>query len=267
MWPRNLVRGLLLAWLAAGCANKSAPNSSPAPAQPRVAQDLAINVLNRFPHDKAAFTQGLLYADGKLYESTGLVGRSSLRRVDWSTGQVEASQPVEEPIFAEGLALADDELIQLSWQNGRALVWRFPSFERLREFTYTGEGWGLAFDGHRLIMSDGGSHLTFRDPHSFAPLGGVEVTRGGRPIANLNELEWALGQIYANVWMTETILRIDPATGDVTGTIDASGLLTPDERAGADVLNGIAFVPDRGTFFITGKFWPQMFEVKFVPRS
>jgi glutamine cyclotransferase len=265
----RLALSVVSGFLAAACANKSAPHTPPpsSPGQPRGAQDLTTTVINRFPHDRGAFTQGLLYANGKLYESTGLVGRSTLRRVDWATGEVEATKPVEEPIFAEGLALAGDELIQLSWQNGRALVWRLSSFERVREHSYTGEGWGLTYDGHRFIMSDGTARLTFRDARSFAATGGLDVMRAGRPVSNLNELEWAEGQIYANVWMTETIVRIDPATGEVTATIDASGLLSPEERQGTDVLNGIAFVPERGTFFITGKYWPRLFEVKFVPRS
>ncbi|HEY0713219.1 MAG TPA: glutaminyl-peptide cyclotransferase [Polyangia bacterium] len=257
---------VLAALLAGACANKSAPHA-PATNQPRTVQDLTAMVINRFPHDRGAFTQGLVYAQGKLYESTGMVGRSSLRRVDLTTGTVELSKPVEEPIFAEGLALAGDELIQISWQNGRALVWRLGTFERLREHSYTGEGWGLTFDGTRLIMSDGSARLTFRDPRSFAATGGVDVTRGGRPVPNLNELEWADGHLYANVWMTETIVRIDAASGEVTATIDASGLLSPEERQGTDVLNGIAYVPERGTFFLTGKYWPRLFEVKFVPRS
>ncbi|HEY0709225.1 MAG TPA: glutaminyl-peptide cyclotransferase [Polyangia bacterium] len=257
----------LVALLAAACANKTAPSPPASTTQPRASQDLTTMVINRFPHDRGAFTQGLLYANGKLYESTGLVGRSSLRRVDLTTGQVETEKTVEAPLFAEGLALAGDELFQLSWQNGRALVWRLDTFERVREHSYSGEGWGLTFDGQRLIMSDGGPRLTFRDLKTFAASGGIDVTRAGRPVPNLNELEWAEGHVYANVWQSESIVRIDPATGEVTATIDASGLLSPEERQNTDVLNGIAYVPERGTFFITGKYWPRLFEVKFVPRS
>jgi glutamine cyclotransferase len=263
----------LLPVLACACANKSTPaphsagGSSPpgtASQAAKPAQELTVQVINSFPHDHAAFTQGLLFADDKLYESTGLVGQSSLRRVDLGSGRVEAQIAIDPPIFAEGLALAGDNLFQISWQNGRAFVYRKATFERVREYSYTGEGWGLAFDGQRLIMSDGSAHLTFRDPSNFAATGGVDVTRAGAPVRNLNELEWVDGQIYANVWMTNVIVRIDPATGAVTGWIDAAGLLSGDERVGTDVLNGIAYAPARGTFFITGKLWPRLFEVKFV---
>jgi glutamine cyclotransferase len=253
--------GSLLAGLCCACANKS----TPAPAAPVVAQQLTVEVVNSYPHDHGAFTQGLLYADGKLYESTGLVGQSSLRRVDLGTGRVETEVAIAAPIFAEGLALAGDNLFQISWQNGRAFVYRKDSFARIGEYAYDGEGWGLTFDGgHRLVMSDGSAHLTFRDPTNFAVTGGIDVARGGQPIRNLNELEWVDGQIYANVWQTDVIVRIDAGSGAVTGWIDAAGLLSREDRVGADVLNGIAYAPARGTFFITGKLWPRLFEVKFV---
>jgi glutaminyl-peptide cyclotransferase len=250
---------VVLTVLVGACANHKAPAAAP-----HVAQALRVEVINRFPHDRAAFTQGLLYAGGKLYESTGLTGRSSLRRVDPATGDVEKSIDIEPAIFAEGLALAAGELYQLSWMNGRAFVYRADTFERVREHSYPGEGWGLTYDSRRLIMSDGSARLFFRDPKTFAVTGSVEVLRAGQPVKNLNELEFAGGQVFANVWQTDLILRIDPATGEVTGTIDASGLLSPNERVGADVLNGIAYVPERGTFYVTGKLWPTLFEVKFT---
>lgn len=259
------------AGLVTACANKTnpapaaapAPSAPPAPAAP---VELVVQVVNTYPHDRAAFTQGLLYAGGKLYESTGLVGQSSLRRVDLESGRVEKQLAIEPPIFAEGLALAGDELIQISWQNGRAFVYRSATFEPLRQHEYGGEGWGLAYDGHRLIMSDGSAHLTFRDPKTFVVTGGIAVVRGGLPVSKLNELEWADGQLYANVWETDVIVRIDAGSGAVTAVIDASGLLSATDRVGANVLNGIAALPERGTFLITGKFWPRMFEVRFVPR-
>jgi glutaminyl-peptide cyclotransferase len=264
---------LALAALASACANKSAPAGSAvggSPAGPATApgriEELRVEVVNSFPHDPNAFTQGLVFAGGKLYESTGLVGRSSLRRVDFTTGKVEKQIDVAAPIFSEGLALAGDELFQLSWQDGLVFVYQLGSFEKLREHRYVGEGWGLTYDGARLIMSDGTSHLSFRDPKTFAVTGGVDVVRTGLPLRNLNELEWAGGQLWANVWQTDIIVRIDPASGEVTGWVDAKGLLSANDRAGTDVLNGIAFVPPRGTFFITGKLWPRLFEVRFVPR-
>ncbi len=266
---------------AAACANKSNPNGAPAstgrppaapvvspptaPNPPRV-ERLAVEVVNSFPHDPAAFTQGLLWSGGKLYESTGLEGRSTLRRVDLTTGRSEKLTGLPDEIFAEGLALAGDELIQLSYRNGRAFVYALPTFAKLREHPYSGEGWGLTFDGRRLVMSDGSARLVFRDPASFAAKGEITVMHAGQPVARLNELEWAEGQIFANIWMTDTIVRIDPESGEVTAHIDAAGLLAASERAGTDVLNGIAHAPERGTFFITGKLWPKLFEVRFVPR-
>lgn len=230
-------------------------------------EDLVVQVRRSYPHAPDAFTQGLLVFEGKLYESTGLVGRSSLRRVDLQTGNVEAKVDVEAPIFAEGLARVGGRLYQLSWQNGRVIVWNLQSLKREREFTYEGEGWGLCFDGKRLVMSDGSDRLSFRDPESFAKLGELSVRRQGQAVAHLNELECVGAQIFANVWQDDHIARIDASTGVVTGWIDAAGLLSPSERAGVDVLNGIAYLEDSGRFLLTGKFWPRVFEVEFVPRS
>jgi glutamine cyclotransferase len=262
---RSLVLLAACTFAAATCAKGKMP-PPPAPAVPvsHVAQELVLEVVSSMPHDRTAFTQGLLYAGGKLYESTGLEGRSTLRRVDPATGAVEKSIPIEPAIFAEGLALAGGELFQLSWMNGRAFVYRADTFERVREYTYPGQGWGLTYDNHRLIMSDGSARLTFRDPKTFQVTGGVEVLRGGVPVRNLNELEWVGGQVFANVWQTDLIVRIDPATGDVTGYLDAGGLLSPSERRGSDVLNGIAYVPERGNFYLTGKLWPKLFEVRIT---
>jgi glutamine cyclotransferase len=252
---------LALAALAPTCASKSAPKS----AAPRAVDDLRARVVRTFPHDRSAFTQGLLYHEGRLYESTGLVGRSSLRRVDPDNGRVEADVSLEPPFFGEGLARVGNELVQLTWQNGKAFVWQLPAFTRVREYKYQGEGWGLCHDGKRLVMSDGSDKLTFRDASSFASSGQVAVARSGAPVRHLNELECAGGLVYANIWGSDNIARIDPATGEVTGWIDAGGLLSRAERAGTDVLNGIAHVPERNTFYITGKLWPRLFEVEFVP--
>lgn len=226
---------------------------------------LRLQVIRSYPHDPSAFTQGLVLHQGLLYESTGLVGRSSLRQVDVATGRVLRKIDVAAPIFAEGLALVDDRLFQLTWQHGRVLVYARGTFARVGEFSYTGEGWGLCYDGRLLVMSNGTETLTFRDPKDFSVKRTVAVTQGGRPPGRLNELECVDGAIYANVWTTDTIVRIDPATGAVTARIDASGLLTPSERAGVDVLNGIAYDPSDRTFLITGKLWPRLFRVRFVP--
>jgi glutamine cyclotransferase len=228
---------------------------------------LVVQVVRSYPHDRDAFTQGLLYFDGWLYESTGLPGRSTLRRVELETGRVEQQVRLEGSLFGEGLERVGDRLLQLTWQDGRALVWDLRTLRKLREHAYAGEGWGLCFDGKRLVMSDGSDRLTFRDAQSFGRLGEIAVTRLGRPVPQLNELECAQGHVYANVWQRNEIVRVDPASGRVTATIDASGLLTSRERLGTDVLNGIAYLPERGTFLLTGKLWPRLFEVKFVPKA
>lgn len=225
---------------------------------------LKVQVVSTRPHDPGAYTQGLLLHGGSLYESAGLYGVSSLREVDPKTGVVKRRVAVPQQYFAEGLALVGDRLIQLTWQEKVAFVYDLATFEKKGEFHYDGEGWGLCYDGRRLVMSDGSDRLTFRDPKTFAPTGSVNVTYSGRPAFQLNELECVDGMVYANVWGSDAILRIDPRTGRTTAVIDASGLLTPDEAARAEVLNGIAWDPAKKTFLITGKNWPKVFEVKFV---
>ena len=224
---------------------------------------LTVNVQRAIPHDTEAFTQGLLWEDGKLFESTGKRGRSELRELDPDTGRVARRVPISRLHFGEGLAQHAGRLVMLTWHAERAYVFATDDFRRLDVQTYRGEGWGLCHDGERFVMSDGSDRLTFRDTDSFAATGSVVVTMDGRPLANINELECVDGSIYANVFQTDSLVRIDPARGHVTQLIDASGLLTPDQAASADVLNGIAFNPDSGRFTITGKLWPLMFEVTF----
>lgn len=231
-------------------------------------EHLKVKVLAVRRHDPEAYTQGLVWDRGTLYESAGQYGQSSLREVDPANGQVRRQAALPVRYFAEGLALAGDRLIQLTWQEGTAFGYRPATFERVGEYHYSGEGWGLCYDGRRLVMSDGSDRLTFRDPQTFGALGEVRVRREGRPVRNLNELECVEGSVYANVWQTEEIVRIDPASGEVTAVVDASGLLSDAERrAGAEVLNGIAYLPESKTFLITGKYWPKMFEVAFIPSS
>ncbi len=220
-------------------------------------------VLATYPHDAAAFTQGLLFHEGVLYESTGLYGESTLREVDPESGRVLRSMPLLDDEFGEGLALVDERLIQLTWRNGVAYEYARTDFERLRSLPYDGEGWGLCYDGRRLVMSDGSNRLTFRDPDSFDVVGSVEVTLDGDPVEQLNELECVGGQVFANVWQTNWIVEIDPAIGAVTRRIDASGLLSANEAAQADVLNGVAYDETTERFFITGKLWPKLFVVRF----
>ena len=228
--------------------------------------NLRVEVLREIPHDTSAYTQGLLWHEGKLYESTGQYGESDLRRVDPTSGVVERRIDLAPSIFGEGLARVGRRLIQLTWKSEIALVYDLDTFENQDEFSYAGEGWGLSFDGRRLIMSNGSAQLSFRDPQTFDETGSLRVTLRGLTFRNLNELEWAEDSIYANVWLQDVIVRIDPQSGEITELIDAADLLSPSESRGVDVLNGIAYNPESRTFYITGKWWPKMFEVRFVGK-
>ncbi len=228
---------------------------------------LSINVLAVYPHDPGAFTQGLVWDGGVLYESTGLYGKSSLRRVEPRTGEVVERRLVDPNLFGEGLARVDNRLLQLTWHAGIALVYDLASLDLIDEYGFNGQGWGLAYDGDRLVMSDGSHRLTFRDPKDFRWRATLEVTLAGQPVQHLNELEFAEGALYANVWGEERIVRIDPGSGEVDAVVDASSLLSPGEKARVDVLNGIAYDPVSETFWLTGKFWPKMFQVTFEPES
>ncbi len=226
-------------------------------------RELRVEVHRRFPHDPTAYTQGLILFEGKLLESTGRYGQSDLRRLDPATGTVEQRVGISPAFFGEGIARVDDRLIMLTYKAQRAFALGIEQFDQLETFRYRGEGWGLCNDGRRLIMSNGSSRLTFRDLQSFEEIGGVDVTLRGVPQMQLNELECVGDTVYANVYQRDIILRIDLESGDVTEYIDAAGLLTPEESRGVDVLNGIAYDPDRDRFYITGKLWPTMFEVTF----
>jgi glutamine cyclotransferase len=252
---------------AAQSAGAAAPRQKAAPAPARPAQHLVVKVLSVRPHDASAYTQGLVWDHGTLYESAGLYGQSSLREVDPRTGVVKRQLSVPNGFFAEGLAQAGNRLIQLTWKEGVAFVYDARSFERISEYRYDGEGWGLCNDGRRLVMSDGSDRLTFRDLKTFAVTGSVAVRRDGMPLRELNELECVDGAVWANVWMTDEIVRIDPESGQVTAVVEARGLLSAEEMTHADVLNGIAWDPAKKTFLITGKLWPRMFEVVFVPAG
>jgi glutamine cyclotransferase len=254
----------LLALTACACRSEATRPSAPAA---HSTEELRVRVLRTLPHDRRAFTQGLLIFEGKVYESTGLLHESTVRRVDPDSGTVEARVALDPDLFGEGLARVGGHLVQLTWKNGRAIYWSLSTLMKEREVPYEGEGWGLCYDGRRLVMSDGSDKLFFRDPESFAKTGEVSVRRAGAPVLNLNELECVDGVVYANIWQDTHIVRIDPATGEVTGWIDASNLLSPDDRAGADVLNGIAAIPGSRNFLITGKLWPHAFEVELVPAT
>lgn len=219
-------------------------------------------VVRVYPHDPKAFTQGLVFADGFLYEGTGLNGQSSIRKVKLENGEVVQIQRLEERYFGEGIAVVGNAIVQLTWQSGVGFVYDRTSFERTRTFTYQGEGWGLASDGTRLIMSDGTPWLRFLDPKTLKETGRLEVKDGGRPVEDLNELEFVKGELLANVWNSDRIARIDPATGAVRGWIDLRGILDPKDAVGVDVLNGIAYDAAGDRLFVTGKLWPRLFEIR-----
>jgi len=249
-----------------GVAASAPVAAADATAVQRIApQRLRVQVIESYPHDPGAFTQGLVLAGGRLFESTGLEGRSSLREVELKTGKVLRKLDVPAPVFAEGLALVGTRLFQITWKHGQVYTYDRDSFKKGATFDYDGEGWGLCYNGQDIVMSDGSARLTFRGPETFRPVRELTVRSGGQPVDQLNELECVGPHVYANVWMTDRIVRIDPKSGEVLAFIDAANLLAPAERFGVDVLNGIAHDASNDTFLITGKLWPRMFRVKFVP--
>jgi glutamine cyclotransferase len=225
-------------------------------------------IIHAYPHDEQAFTQGLVFVDGHLYESTGLNGHSSLRMEDVETGRILQFQDVPSQYFAEGLTNWGSTLIQLTWQNHIVLVYDRSTFRFLHTLPYAGEGWGLTQDGKNLILSDGSATLHFLDPATFHEVRHIVVKDRGAPVTQLNELEYIHGQIYANIWHTDRIARISPTSGKVLGTIDLTGLLPDSERSGPEaVLNGIAYDAVHDRLFVTGKLWPKLFEIKVIPEK
>jgi glutaminyl-peptide cyclotransferase len=246
-------------------ARAKAAAPAPAPAAPLWYDYTVVNV---YPHAPDAFTQGLIFRDGFLYESTGQYGESSLRRVELETGRVVQRLEVDARYFAEGLVDWGERLIQITWQSQVGFVYNRRTFVREKTFRYTGEGWGLTHDQRRIIMSDGTEQLRFLDPTTLAETGRVTVTDRGYPVSQLNELEMVKGQIMANIWNTDTIVLIAPDTGRVAGRIDMRGLLAAADRArGVDVLNGIAYDARGDRLFVTGKLWPKLFEIRLRPRG
>ena len=223
-------------------------------------------IVNVYPHDPKAFTQGLQYLDGVLYEGTGQVGESSIRRVELATGKVLQRRAVPPPHFGEGITVWKNDLIELTWQTHVAFVYDRVTFEPKKQFTYPGEGWGLTQDATSLIMSDGSDELRILDPVTFVERRRIKVTTGGAPLRDLNELEFVKGEIFANVWQTDYVARIAPDTGKVRSYLDLRGLLTPAERRVTDVLNGIAYDARNDRLFVTGKWWPKLFEIRVTRR-
>lgn len=244
------------------------PETSAAAADSAKPLMYSCRVVKTFPHDPQAFTQGLIVQGGVLYESTGLYGASTLRKVDLETGKPIAVHQLPPTLFGEGLTEWKGTLVQLTWKAGVALLYDRKTLKKYGEFSYTGQGWGLTNDGHHLIMSDGSSFLRFLDPITFAETRRLEVRDRGVPVKNLNELEFVKGEIYANVWMTPSIARISPRDGTVLGWIDCTDLYRiAGRRQGEAVLNGIAYDADRDRLFVTGKFWPRLFEIEVTPAS
>ena len=259
-----LLAGLIPALLV-GCGKGNASPGTAAnvavPAQ-KAPPMYTFRVTNTWPHDRNAFTQGLVFLDGVLLESTGLNGRSSLRRVELDTGRILQQATVPPEYFAEGLAALHGKLYQLTWQNHKGFVYD-QSFRLEKEFPYDGEGWGLTTDGESLILSDGTDRIRFLDPTTFEVKRSIKVSYRGQPVVRLNELEYVKGEIFANVWQTDYIVRIDPKTGIVSGVIDLNGLLPAEDRDGTtDVLNGIAYDAVGDRLFVTGKLWPKLFEIR-----
>ncbi len=264
--PRWLTTHLAIATLAftvAACA----PNSSDADASPARSTTIEWTVVERYPHDREAFTQGLLVQGNTIYESTGLRGRSTVRIVDLATGAIRKQVALPDDLFGEGLARVGDRLIQLTWTKGVAREYALPDLDLVKEHAYQGQGWGLCFDGRQLVMSDGSNRLYLRDPETFEVTRTIEVTENGSPLSRLNELECVRGHIYANVWGTWRIVQINPKSGHVEASMDASDLLSVMEKqalAREAVLNGIAYDESTETFLLTGKLWPRIHRVRFI---
>ncbi len=274
MFQDAMKRGLMVVCLvvvAVACAEtpECLPPALSTPAAASGAVPIyGYRVVNTYPHDQAAFTQGLVYENGVLYEGTGLYGESTLRRVELETGEVRQIHQLTDEYFGEGVTSFGHQLFQLTWQSNVGFVYDQDNFKLLREFEYPTEGWGLTHDGRCLIMSDGTSILHFIHPETLEEVGQMEVREHDQPVTRLNELEYVRGEIYANVWQTDRIARIAPDSGQVVAWIDLTGLLGPEDRAEpVDVLNGIAYDAQNERLFVTGKLWPKLFEIELMPPT
>lgn len=263
------IRLILVLGLALSCyqcqpgASSNQPTQPPSPPANAIVPKYGYQIINIWPHDSNAFTQGLILADGKLLESTGQQGYSSLRIVELETGKILKKVDVPEPYFAEGIAMLNGKVYQLTWQDQLGFIYDSQNLKRAGEFNYQGEGWGLTTDGQSLILSDGSNLIRFIDPSSFRVTKTITVRDGITPIDQLNELEWVQGEIYANVWHDQRIAVINPQTGGVTAWIDLTGLIPQGELQDPEaVLNGIAYDQANNRLFVTGKLWPRLFEIK-----
>lgn len=225
-------------------------------------------IVNTYPHDTNSFTQGLIFDKGVLYESTGLNGHSAVKIVDLKTGKTLKSHELPDNYFGEGIAIIENKIIQLTWRSKTGFVYDKKTLKLIKKFSYQTQGWGITYDGKYLIISDGSAVLYFMDPNTFKVVGTLEVYGDNGKVSKLNELEYINGEIYANIWGTEKIARINPKTGRVTAWIDLSGLLNKEDKKNrVDILNGIAFNSDKGRLFVTGKLWPKLFEIELVPKN
>lgn len=258
---RTLLAAIFLA--AASCS----PSTAPAPVATSAAPAVPVfsyQVVNTFPHDKTAFTEGLQFIDGAMYESTGMEGTSWVRRYDLATGAVQAEHVIDKQYFGEGSVVLADKIVSVTWKNQKGFIYDRATLAPKGEFTYQGEGWGMTTDGTKVFMSDGSSSIRVMNPDTLAQTGEIKVTMNGRPVDQLNELEFIKGEIWANVFQTDRIVRIDPATGKVNSVVYLANLLSPQDRRGVDVLNGIAYDASGDRIFVTGKYWPKIFEIKLV---
>ena len=262
---RVFLLGLLVSFGGVFVFSCSNLPESPVPTGSDAIPVYTYNIVNTYLHDRNAFTQGLVFENGVLYEGTGRFGRSTLRRVELETGEVLQIHELPAQFFGEGITIYGSKVIQLTWQSNVGFVYDKNSFELLQEFNYSTEGWGITHDGKRLIMSDGTSTLHFLDPQTFEGIGQLGVFDNDGPVNRLNELEYVQGEIYANVWQTDRIARIAPGTGQVIGWIELGGLLSPEDHSeSVSVLNGIAYDAENDRLFVTGKLWPKLFEIELI---
>ena len=242
-------------------------NNNKPQATPQVTPRYTYAIINTYPHDPNAFTEGLVYSDGFLYESTGLNSASSLRRVDLTTGSVQQEVTLPNQYFGEGITIVNNTVIQLTWQSNIGFIYNKTSFAVIGNFTYPTEGWGLTFNGTHLIMSDGTNNIYFLDPTTFERTGQIQVHDGNKTVVNINELEYVNGDIFANIWQTSTIAIINPQTGQVKGWIDLTGLSSENNSNSEAVLNGIAYDQKNDRLFVTGKDWANLYEIRIMPQE
>jgi len=259
---------IALALATPACAQQPAPAADAGNNSAQAAEAPVVNygyrVAATYPHDPRAFTQGLFYLDGHLYESTGQVGQSTIRKVHFEDGRVLQSTPIPPGLFGEGITNFGNEIISITWQGGNGYRWDLATLRQTGQWQYSGEGWGLTQNGTDIIMSDGTSAIRFLDPVTLAERRRITVTRDGAEVTELNELEWVNGEIFANVWQTPYIVRIDPASGRVTGVIDLTALARENGDSTDRVLNGIAYDQRGDRLFVTGKYWPRLYEIDLV---